>query len=266
VTRPAFSLSDGQAKQILLVMQDLLTRYPHSRQNRPILEGLIRAAHCATGRFFGVQTYQRLLNTYAPGRRPSTATILAAKRDVERRLFEESAWHEKKQDDDTAGVDYANHKVARHTRAEHWADRELGDGLSLADATTVRLLQLELEDQRRRRQQAEAHNASVQERLHIAAAELAHVQGRLQAQAQELREMRERLTQLTELAMRAQEIEVGQRNFTLQAIESARTENRLWRERYEGIEALRKEERNLMETYRRQTQAQALELARLRRE
>ena len=80
MSRPAFSLSDPEARQLAQLADALHKRHPHNpRDHRQYIRGLMRAVHTATGRVYSPAIYRRLLAVYAPDRRPSTATPGAGK-------------------------------------------------------------------------------------------------------------------------------------------------------------------------------------------
>lgn len=59
---------------------------PGGPSNRAFVHEFIKAVHTATGRTFSPAIYRRLLNTYAPDRKPSTNTLALEKEAVEREL------------------------------------------------------------------------------------------------------------------------------------------------------------------------------------
>ncbi len=81
--------------------------------------------------------------------------------------------------------------------------------------------------------------------------ELARVQGQADSAERALAAMADKLSARVTTVTNVTEAEKGGRAFALRAIEAARAESRLWRERYEGLQALRKEEQALLESYRR---------------
>ncbi|WP_454688191.1 hypothetical protein [Achromobacter aloeverae] len=241
VARQAFSLPDVAARQVMLAAQDLDARFPGAGGNREFLEGFIRATHRATGQLVGVPSIQRLLRTYAPARRPSTATILDVKRQIEATLQSLPP---------SEGLSSIPQYVAPR-RAN--ASVPVLPGMN-EDPTALRLLALELEDQRRRRQTAEVENSRLLAALQAATEQLAATRSEAATSSRMIAELIQKMEQLTAMANRAIEAEIGARNFALQAIESARGESRTWRERYDGVEALRQQERTLLDSYRQQIQ------------
>lgn len=87
MSRPPFSLTDDQARDLVQRVSPLLERYPlDPRDHRPFLRAFLRAVHDVTHKLYGPDIYRRLLRAYAPGRNPSTSTIAAEKDALEREL------------------------------------------------------------------------------------------------------------------------------------------------------------------------------------
>jgi len=87
MSRPPFSLSDDQARDLVQRVAPLLDRYPlDPRDHRPFLRAFMRAVYEVTNKLYGPDIYRRLLRAYAPGRNPSTSTIAIEKDALERDL------------------------------------------------------------------------------------------------------------------------------------------------------------------------------------
>ena len=87
MSRPPFSLSDDQARDLVQRVSPLLERYPlDPRDHRPFLRAFMRAVYEVTNKLYGPDIYRRLLRAYAPGRNPSTSTIAIEKDALEREL------------------------------------------------------------------------------------------------------------------------------------------------------------------------------------
>lgn len=70
-----------------MLVPPLRDKYPPGGpSNRAFVHEFIKAVHTATGRTFSPAIYRRLLNTYAPDRKPSTNTLALEKEAVEREL------------------------------------------------------------------------------------------------------------------------------------------------------------------------------------
>jgi hypothetical protein len=87
MSRPPFSLTDDQARELVQRVVPLLDCYPlDPRDHRPFLRAFMRAVHEVTNKLYGPDIYRRLLRAYAPGRNPSTSTIAIEKDALEREL------------------------------------------------------------------------------------------------------------------------------------------------------------------------------------
>jgi hypothetical protein len=87
MSRPPFSLTDDQARELVQRVAPLLDRYPvDPRDHRPFLRAFLRAVHEVTGKLYGPDIYRRLLRAYAPGRNPSTPTLASERDALEREL------------------------------------------------------------------------------------------------------------------------------------------------------------------------------------
>ena len=81
--------------------------------------------------------------------------------------------------------------------------------------------------------------------------ELARALGQVEGADRALSALADKVAALVNTVTQVTQAEQGGRAFALRAIEAARAESRLWRERYEGLQALRKEEQALLDSYRR---------------
>lgn len=87
LSRQPFKLTDDQATKLLAALRPIAQQHPVDTQsNRPFIRDFIRAVYQATGRTFSPAIYRRLLNVYAPERRPSTTTLSIEKAFVEQEL------------------------------------------------------------------------------------------------------------------------------------------------------------------------------------
>lgn len=87
MSRPPFSLTDDQARELVQCVSPLLDRYPlDPRDHRPFLRAFLRAVYEVTQKLYGPDIYRRLLRAYAPGRNPSTPTIASERDALEREL------------------------------------------------------------------------------------------------------------------------------------------------------------------------------------
>lgn len=87
MSRPAFKLSDDQGRQLVAAILPLQVRHPiDARSHRPFLADFLRAVFDVTGKTHSPAIYRRLLGAYAPGRNPSTNTIVLEKNALEQEL------------------------------------------------------------------------------------------------------------------------------------------------------------------------------------
>jgi hypothetical protein len=87
MSRPRFSLTDDQARELVQHVSPLLDRYPvDPRDHRPFLRAFMRAVYEVTNKLYGPDIYRRLLRAYGPGRNPSTSTIAIERQALEREL------------------------------------------------------------------------------------------------------------------------------------------------------------------------------------
>lgn len=87
MSRPPFSLTDDQARNLVQRVTPLLDRFPvDPRDHRPFLRAFIHAVYGVTNKLYGPDIYRRLLRAYAPGRNPSTPTITSERDALEREL------------------------------------------------------------------------------------------------------------------------------------------------------------------------------------
>ncbi|MGE8681515.1 MAG: hypothetical protein ACN6PE_23115 [Achromobacter marplatensis] len=229
--RPSFQLTDDQARRIMVAVGRLQEAFPTVADNRAFLGGLMNAVLEVTGRLYGVPTYQRILRAYAPTRSPSTATILSVLVGVQNAMAR-------------APLSDVDHDTRSSGPPAKFAVRQ-------EDPTPVRLLAIELEESRRRRLALEADNARLEAAISAQQCELARALGQVDGAKQALAALADKMAALVSTVTQITEAEQGGRAFALRAIEAARAESRLWRERYEGLQVLREEEQAPLDSYRR---------------
>ena len=229
--RPSFQLTDDQARRIMVAVGRLQEAYPAVADNRAFLGGLVNAVLQVTGRLYGVPTYQRILRAYAPMRSPSTKTILSVLVGVQKAMAR------------TPSPDADYDSCAALAPAQVVARQE--------DPKPVRLLAIELEESRRRRQVLEADKVRLEAAMSAQRCELARALGQVDSADRALSALADKMAALVNTVTQVTQAEQGGRAFALRAIEASRAESRLWRERYEGLQALRKEEQALLDSYRR---------------
>jgi hypothetical protein len=246
MARPTFFLTDDQARALLARADELNAAFPLSeRSHRPYVRAFIAAVHEVLGKIPGPSILRRLLQAYAPGRSPSTATLA-----LEKEL------HEREQ----RSVAATTANVLPDTPPSPTASMqgELPQGLSAA-------LERLLARASGADQLAASQLEFLQKRLNVAERELAEARRDLQQKELELAQERARAEALTaeverssagtavtatHLAALEQRFD-DMRKFALTAIDEARGETRAWKERSQYAEQQVKEQLSLTETFRR---------------
>ena len=261
MSRPKLSLSDEQARSLVLQMDAINVRHANNpRQHRPFMHDFVRAVYHATGSTYSAAFYRKLLAAYAPSRTPSTPTIESEKlqlvhelklRAVPREVIEHAAHAPTvpvAQVSPNQGTDVALQQIV--TLQHHTIG--LINGIAAAPTGTELPMGLQ------------AHNDYLRERLASVEAELATTRthaARIAASAQEQSSLAaERGRQLDALSKTSAEqaaalatmaIELnGTRNFAMQAVDGVRGETRAVRERCIYLEAQLKEKDQQLEMYR----------------
>jgi hypothetical protein len=227
MSRPPFSLTDAQARDLVQRVSPLLDLYPlDPRDHRPFLRAFMRAVYEVTTKLYGPDIYRRLLRAYAPGRNPSTSTIAIEKDALERELATTTP-------------------VAAPQPAGQWQPAAIG---SAPDLAALRALMTEsmpqfarLAAQAGRDAQVDYLNARLREAERAtseARAQAAQLAGELQAQtaradllARELEASQAALARQQQTLSSLTEELKGQRLFAMQSIEMGRGETRLAKER-----------------------------------
>ena len=250
MSRPSVALSDDQARVLVKLMPDILTRHPidaepgRPRSNRTLVRDFVRAVHLATGSTYSPATYRRLLNVYAPGRHPSNDTIDKEKKALEAALLEESG--ASRQINEDVGHDLAN--VVR--RAVESALEQHG-AAKTADHPALQYLIAQLDFLQRG---LSTSNAALAEERTLGA----RLAGELQS-SQQVRVMLEaQLAAGNALALAlTQRVDAltteltGMRKFSMMAIDNARGETRAQQERATHLEGLLKAEKASTQVFRR---------------
>jgi acid stress-induced BolA-like protein IbaG/YrbA len=234
MSRPPFSLSDDQARELVQRVTPLLERYPlDPRDHRPFLRAFIRIVHEVTHKLYGPDIYRRLLRAYAPGRTPSTSTIANERNVLERELAA------------------AQQPATASPAGPAWLPPPASATL---DESVVRSVFEEFLPQFSRLAAQAGRDAQVDyltgklretERANAdARAQAARLAGELQSQvaranvlAQELQANQALLTQQQHVVASLTEELKGQRIFAMQSIETGRAETRLARERINELQS-----------------------------
>lgn len=226
MSRPPFSLSDDQARELVQRVSPLLDRYPvDPRDHRPFLRAFLRAVYAVTNKLYGPDIYRRLLRAYAPGRNPSTPTIASERDALERELaaaepatlpsngsvaFSRTA---PALDADLIRAIFTE-SMPQFARLAAQAGRD----------TQVDYLNARLREAERATSDAKAQAARLAGELHAQVARADLLARELEASQGALSQQRQAVASLTE------EVK-GQRLFAMQSIDTARAEMRMSKDR-----------------------------------
>ena len=229
MSRPPFSLSDDQARELVQRVAPLLDLYPlDPRDHRPFLRAFIRVVHTVTGKLYGPDIYRRLLRAYAPGRSPSTSTIATERSDLERELAAAVPTAPPSSAGPALYMPGANVPTLDLSLIRTAFAEQLPQFARLAAQagrdTQVEYLQARLRDAERATADAKAAAARL-------AAELQEQNGRAALLASELEARQTALSQQREAVASLTEELKGQRLFAMQSIDSARAEMRMSKDR-----------------------------------
>ncbi len=244
MSRPPFQLTDDQARALLQQLAPILARHPiGAGSHRPFVRDFVRAVHTATGRTYSPAIYRRLLDAYAPDRRPSTDTLAQEKNALVDALGDEA--HAGRQlDADTSealahvvqrAVDSALARQARHSAGAASHDR-------YADAQRD-FLQARLADAERQLNDVRTQAARLAGEAQAAHAVREALQAQVDAAHAVAAAQSQRIERLaSELA--------GMRTFALNAVDAVRGETRAWQDRCASLDAQLKQERKHLEAFR----------------
>jgi hypothetical protein len=263
LSRQPFSLTDDQAAKLLTALRPIAERHPaDTPSNRPFIRDFIRAVYQVTGRTFSPAIYRRLLNAYAPDRRPSTTTLSIEKEFVEQELADASpapiAAPFQTPNSLTPGLDLApagavdlavlirktvEDALKRQAGAasDRWANEQQMAQAHIADLS-ARLAAAE-----RALSETRAHAARLATDLHFAQETAARSQTQLAAA--ELAAQHQAETQtlaLNKIAAEMDEI----RKFAMRSIDDVRGETRAERDRRIHAESLLKANEKMTELFR----------------
>jgi hypothetical protein len=239
--RPAFSLTDDQARQLSAMVRALNVSCPyHPTNHRPFVREFVAAVHLVTGQLFSPTIYRRLLDAYAPQRKPSTVTLA----DERRRLVELLAA--------ASRVDHGEPADA-HANLLHLIRAAVTDALE-ATGPAVRagagegsaelaFLRSRLDDAEAMVRQLRVHAAEIAAQLAVSQQSAAQYQDEAQRLHRFLGEQTAAIGVLSSTSEDA-------RKFALLAIDEARGETRVWKERCLALEGQRQVDARLLETFR----------------
>lgn len=238
-----------------MLVPPLRDKYPPGGpSNRPFVHEFIKAVHTATGRTFSPAIYRRLLDTYAPDRKPSTNTLALEKEAVEREL---------------AAATFLPADVSPQSSSYPPPAPNLMDQVRWAvEDALSRQLRAAGDAYRADQQMAQNHIADLSSRLAASDRALAEARGqaaKLAAQLQVVTEreadVRQRLDQAESTvqaqrdaqtaALQAVTAELAEiRKYAMRSIDDVRGETRAERERRVQLEELLKRNERLMEVFR----------------
>lgn len=263
MSRQPFSLTDDQATRLIAALRPIAERHPVDTQsNRPFIRDFIRAVYQATGRTFSPAIYRRLLNVYAPERRPSTTTLSIEKEFVEQELANSALTpvalpvqpsggsvplHEIPRADagDVATLvrKAVEDALNRHASAagDRWAGEQQMAQAHIAD------LSARLAASERALADTRARAAHLAAELHFAQETVVRYQGQLEAAERAAKVRDEAHTfALNRIAAELDEI----RKFAMRSIDDVRGETRAERDRRVHVENLLKTNEKMTELFR----------------
>lgn len=248
MSRPAFSLTDAQARALSLRTAELQELFPlDPRNHRPFVRAFLRAVQEITGNLYSPAIYHRLLSAYAQDRRPSTSTLAAEKQALanEVALMPTTVATLDEGDDAPRPLDDSGALRAVVAEVIESTLLRVTRGTGQAD-----LAQVNFYASRLREAEVQVRDLRVSCARLTAELEVAHQA--IQAQTQEAegsaRVLSQHLVTVAKLTGEVSDI----RTFALQSIDEARSEARAWKERYAAIEAQRQKDLLLLETFRQQ--------------
>ncbi len=242
--RPRFQLSDTQAALIAQGVARLDATIPRdARSHRPFVREFIKVVHTATGKLYSPEIYRRLMDAYAPTRRPSVAT-LASEREHAGMVLNAATTSV---GDDSASAPRVPVLADLADVVAAAIDAKLG---AIVEGTS-QLQNAQLDFYQHQLQQAETELRQLRARVATLATELAVArqsaeQYRVEAAA--AREQNVKHAQTFE-SMTGSADEM--RKFALMSIEDARGEVRTWKDRCAEMEIQRHRDAQALEAMRR---------------
>lgn len=216
----------------------------HFNERRPFVREFIELVRTVTGKLYSPEIYRRLLDAYAPGRRPSMGT-LASERERAGRLpsvaMSAAAASDAAPGGVPAGLDELRNVVGDVVEAK----------LGRIMATVEQVQNAQVEFYQYQLQEAEAELKALRARVTDLGAELAAVRQsaeQYRAEVDANRALIERNTQTIEALSRNAE---DMRKFALMSIEDARAETRSWKDRCIEAELQRERDAQALDTLRR---------------
>jgi hypothetical protein len=245
VARPIFSLTDSEARLLILELAGIEERWPiNPRDHRQFVREFIRAVHLVTGKTFSPAIYRRLLGAYAPERKPSTATLAVEKerfvKELDRSQFPVGA-----STDSTIPGGDLEHAIRLlldelpALLAQRAAPNQ--DGYLQAQCD---FLQQRLSHSEKQLSETKAIAGQIDAKRQVLEAQALCAREQIECLQADSAAMQIQLANLTRAIDDA-------RQFALLAIDEARGETRAWKERCVTAEAQFKAQVSLTETFRR---------------
>lgn len=228
MAKPSFKLTDQQAAILVREVVDVSARHPDDsvRGHRPFVRDFIRAVHHATGKTFSPAIYRRLLDAYAPTRRPSTTTLAQEKKALEDELALEA--RAGRQVEQASGDELA---LVIERAIENALGRDMparaGQSVQVDLLTAAQrdFLQERLGETERALETARAHAARLAAELQAAQAVRDSLATQLSAANAAAEQQGQRVDALTKGLE-------SNRAFAMRAIDGVRGETRAWQEKY----------------------------------
>lgn len=252
MSRPAFSLTDAQARALTLRTAELHALIPLApRNHRPFVRAFLRAVQEITGKLYSPSIYHRLLSAYAQDRRPSTSTLATEKQALANEIASMPTTVAILDEGNAALRPLEDSSLLRAVVADVIESTLLRVARSTGQGD---LAQVNFYASRLREAEVQVRELRLNCARLTAELEVAHQS--IQAQTEETEGSAKVLSQhLMTVAKLTSEVS-DIRTFALQSIDEARGEARSWKERCSAIEAQRQKDLLLLETYRQQAYRQ----------
>lgn len=225
---------------------DLDVRIPlDTRSHRPFVREFVELVHSATGKLYSPEIYRRLLDAYAPTRRPSMSTLAAERERAGHALAAASV-----QPEGPVGEAQAEQRIAPGDLAERIAailHAKLGRGLD----AVAQQQDAQLDFYSHQLQQAEAELRALRDHVGALGVQLAEARQSAEQYRVEAETSRALLAQhVQSIAVLSQNAD-DMRKFSLMSIEDARAEARGLKEQCAELEMQRQRDAELLDSMRR---------------
>lgn len=249
MARPTFTLTDDQARTIAARVNALQMAFPYDqRSHRPFVRGFMLAVQEVTGQLYSPAIYHRLLAAFAPERKPSTATLAAEKQRLA------TAAHS------GTGINTNVFTLSDGDTAAHAGIHSGQLHLIVSDAVQAALLHgggpaafsaVQVDFYASRLKESEHLLSAMKTKAMELAAQLASAKQECAKMAEEIGAGRDAWEAQAAVADKLVSEVAEMRIFALVAIDEARGESRVWKERCIALEGLRRMDAKLLESFRR---------------